>query len=675
MPWVLLCARIWYGQVYFVHQIMAMSMAHQAALSVGPALYVPSSLQAVFHGVAPLLITTGFLTRPVSLVVMVFEIMAGMHGTFSAPEVGRLGLLVWLAVYGAGPLSLDALLARGLSLAPLGIMGYLLRAYEWVDQYIAAHFVVVVRLAIATAFVSSAILWLPGAGGMVPFGSPEYTALRYMIFIAGWLVAAGLLTRISLVAGMVAVAGVNTLASMDDRFSVLLPLILVAVSGPGPKSIDALLVKLAKMHARQPEGLSAEIPHVVVVGGGFGGIAVVAGLRKSPCRITLIDQNNHHLFQPLLYQVATAALSAGQIAIPIRSLFRNQFNVQVRLGKVTGVDASTREVEIGATKVKYDYLVLATGAQHSYFGQDDWASFAPGLKSLDDAVSIRSQILRAFEEAENSDDDAQRRAWLTFVIVGGGPTGIELAGAIAELARHGLEQEYRNIDPSKARVVLLQAGSRLLPTFPPRLSEATLRSLQDLGVEVRLDTRVTGIDETGVDLGDRHIAARTTVWAAGVAASAAAEWLGQQTDRSGRLTVAQDLSVPAFQNIYAIGDTALSLGWDGNPVPGLAPAARQQGKYVARVIGAQLAGHRPPPVFQYRHWGSLATIGRQAAVAHLGGVCVRGAIAWWFWGAAHIFFLVGGRNRLAVIFDWIWSYLTYRHGSRLIGKRSGSIPS
>jgi len=392
----------------------------------------------------------------------------------------------------------------------------------------------------------------------------------------------------------------------------------------------------------------------------------VQALRNERCRITLIDQRNHHLFQPLLYQVATAALSPAEIATPIRSLFRGQHNVRVRLGQVTGVDTIAREVQLGNAREKFDYLVLATGAQHSYFGKDDWAPFAPGLKSIEDATAVRSRLLRAFEEAENTTDEIERAAWLTFVIVGGGPTGIELAGAIAELARHGMDQEYRSIDPTTARVILLQAGPRVLPAFPAPLSVAAERSLRTLGVEVRLETRVLGVDRNGVDAGGQRIPARTVLWAAGVAASPAAQWLRQTTDHSGRVAVADDLSVSDLPHIYAIGDTAYSLGWCGRPVPGLAPAAKQQGKHVARVIGAHLTGKHPPPPFRYRHFGSLATIGRQAAVAEIGGIRIWGAPAWWFWGAAHIAFLVGGRNRATVMLDWLWAYLTYRRSTRLI---------
>jgi len=505
------------------------------------------------------------------------------------------------------------------------------------------------------------------------FGQAAHQGLAALFTYPTWVaallafcIAFGCMTRpaMFIYAAMVPLAGIAM--SMDDRLAMLLLLLMFVATGPGVISVDHWLARWVLDRPEKEEGTLDECPHVVVVGGGFGGVETVRGLRNSRCRITLIDQRNHHLFQPLLYQIATAALSPGEIATPIRSLFRGQRNVQVRLGSVTGIDTAAREVLIGAASLKFDYLVLATGARHSYFGNDHWAPFAPGLKSIEDATSIRSRLLRAFEEAETAADEATRAAWLTFIIVGGGPTGIELAGAIAELAHHGMDQEYRTIDPSTSRVILVHAGPRVLPTFPPSLSAAAERSLRKLGVTIYLDTRVLGVDQEGADLGKERIASRTILWAAGVAASPVARWLNQPEDASGRIKVNDDLSVPAAEGIYAIGDAAASLGWNGAAVPGLAPAAKQQGRYAARVIDAQLAGRRPPPPFRYRHFGSLATIGRQAAVAEIGPIRMWGAPAWWFWGAAHIAFLTGGPNRVKVMLDWLWAYVTYRRSTRLI---------
>jgi NADH dehydrogenase/putative oxidoreductase len=380
----------------------------------------------------------------------------------------------------------------------------------------------------------------------------------------------------------------------------------------------------------------------------------------------MIDQRNYHLFQPLLYQVATASLSPADIATPVRALFRNQPNVRILLGGVTGVDTAAKTVRLAHQVIAYDHLVLATGAQHSYFGHDDWAAFAPGLKTIEDSTAIRRRLLLAFEEAEGAEAAADRQAWLTFVIVGGGPTGVELAGAIAELARHGMEQEFRAIDPTSARVILVQAGARLLPSFPETLSREAERALTQLGVDVRLDQAVEAVSDTSVVVGGRIIPARTVLWAAGVMASPAAAWLGVPADRAGRVPVDTALKVPGLDSVYAIGDTAASSGWAGQPVPGLAPAAKQGGAYVARVIHAQLIGRAVPGPFRYRHFGSLATIGRQSAVADFGFVRLRGAFAWWMWGAAHLAFLVGGQNRTTVLVQWLWAYVTYRRGPRLI---------
>jgi NADH dehydrogenase/putative oxidoreductase len=405
---------------------------------------------------------------------------------------------------------------------------------------------------------------------------------------------------------------------------------------------------------------------VVIVGAGFGGLACAARLAHLPVQVTIVDRQNYHLFQPLLYQVATTALSPGDIAAPIRGLFREHFNVTVLLGNVTAVDTAGRHVLVNEQRLPYDYLVLATGAAHSYFGRDEWATHAPGLKRVEDAVEMRRRLLSAFERAEAADDENERRRLLTFVIVGGGPTGVELAGAIAELARFGMEKDFRRYDPAAARVILVQAGPRVLPTFPDTLSAQTRSALDRLGVEVLLNSRVERIDDDGVIVNGERIASRTVLWAAGVVASPAAKWLSAEADSAGRVKVEADLSVPGLKNVFVIGDTAASNGWNGQPVPGLAPAAKQGGAFVARVVGARVLGRREPARFVYRHLGSLATIGRKAAVADFGFVRLRGAIAWWFWGAVHVALLVGLRNRFSVMLDWFWAYLTFRSGTRLI---------
>jgi NADH dehydrogenase len=407
-------------------------------------------------------------------------------------------------------------------------------------------------------------------------------------------------------------------------------------------------------------------PHVVVVGGGFGGLWACRALRKAPVRVTLLDRRNHHLFQPLLYQVATASLNPADIAAPIRSILRAQKNVTVLLGEAASVDVGGRQLVLAdGARLPYDFLVLATGATHSYFGRNEWAAHAPGLKTIEDALEIRRRVLLAYESAEREDDPERRRAWLTFVIVGAGPTGVEMAGALAEIARHALPGEFRHIDPGSARVVLLEGAPRVLPPYPEDLSARAKRQLERLGVEVRTGATVSGIDAQGVSVGDERIASRTVVWAAGVQASPLAASLGVPLDRAGRVKVSPDLTVPGRDDVYVVGDLAL-LEQDGRPIPGVSPAAMQEGEHAAHNIARTLAG-APREAFRYWDKGSFATVGRGAAVGEvLGRLRLSGFVAWVAWLAIHIFFLIGFRNRVFVMMHWAYSYITYKRGSRLI---------
>ncbi|MEO1091551.1 MAG: NAD(P)/FAD-dependent oxidoreductase [Pseudomonadota bacterium] len=407
-------------------------------------------------------------------------------------------------------------------------------------------------------------------------------------------------------------------------------------------------------------------PRVVVVGGGFAGMAATRALARSGARVTLVDRRNHHLFQPLLYQVATAALSPGDIAWPIRAMLRGQANVRVLLSRVVGVDMAAQCVKLEDDEIPFDHLVLATGARHAYFGRDEWEERAPGLKKILDATHIREKLLMAFERAEALDDPVATKRLLTFVVIGGGPTGVEMAGAIAELAQHTLARDFRIIDPASARVVLIQAGARLLETFPERLSENARRELVELGVEVRLGERVNALTDDGVQVGDEDIPSANVVWAAGVMASPAGKWLGAAVDRAGRVIVEPDLSVPGHPNVFVIGDTASAVRANGEPVPGIAPAAKQMGTHVGRTLAARIVGGREPGAFRYRHLGNLATIGRTAAVADFGWIKMTGHIAWVLWAIVHVFFLIGWRNRLVVALSWFWSYVTYGRGVRLV---------
>ena len=405
-------------------------------------------------------------------------------------------------------------------------------------------------------------------------------------------------------------------------------------------------------------------PRVIVIGGGFAGLSVVRGLRHAPVDLLLIDRCNHHLFQPLLYQVATAGLAAPSIAAPLRHILRQQGNVTVYLGEVLAIDAAVRFVTVDERILSYDYLVLATGTTHAYFDHEDWAQHAPGLKTLEDAFGIRARILNAFEQAELAEDEATRAAWLSFVIVGGGPTGVELAGTLAEIAHHTLKQEFRRIDPARSRVRLVEAGPRLLAAFPQALSTAARRQLERLGVEVVTGQAITDVDAAAVRVGAETIAARTVLWAAGVAASPLGRLTGAPMDRVGRVQVAADLSVPTHPEIFVAGDLASAAGPSG-PVPGIAPAAKQMGRHVALTIQARLAG-REAQAFRYHHHGLLATVGRMAAVVDLGWLRLTGLLAWWFWLLTHIYFLIGFRNRLVVLIDWAAAYFTYERGARII---------
>lgn len=411
---------------------------------------------------------------------------------------------------------------------------------------------------------------------------------------------------------------------------------------------------------------TAQKHRVVVIGGGFGGLATIEALKGAAVDITVIDRRNHHLFQPLLYQVATTALGPSEIAWPIRMLLKHRPEVTTLLGNVTGVDRARQAVllEDGA-EVPFDTLVIATGARHGYFGHDEWEPHAPGLKTLEDATAMRRRLLLAFEAAERETDAARRRAMLTFAIIGAGPTGVELSGAIIELARTTLRDEFRSIRPEDARVVLIEMGPRVLANFRESLSDYAKSALEKLGVEVMLGRAVTEITSDAVHLGEEVLPAGTIIWAAGVLASPAAEWLGVEADRAGRIKVAPDLSVPGSPNIFAIGDTVTVAGPNGKPVPGIGDAAKQAGRHVAGVIRARLGGRAGGP-FRYRHLGDIATVGKSAALIDFGWVQLTGWIGWWTWGLAHIYFLIGLKNRVSVAISWLWIYLTGHRGARLI---------
>lgn len=406
---------------------------------------------------------------------------------------------------------------------------------------------------------------------------------------------------------------------------------------------------------------------VVIVGAGFGGLSAAKALSGTDVEVTLVDRRNHHLFQPLLYQVASAALSPADIAVPIRSILSGQKNATILMGKVTGVDVAAKSVFLADDRtVPYDTLILGTGARHAYFGHPEWEASAPGLKTLGDATAIRHRLLAAFEQAEATQDMAARQRLMTVAVIGGGPTGVEMAGAVAELAKSTLKGEFRHIDPRETRILLIEAGPRILTSFPEDLSLKAAKQLARLGVEVHLGTPVSLCDEDGIVVGEERIPAATVIWGAGVQASPVGKWLGIETDRAGRVPVQGDFTVPGHADIFVIGDVATLKDRDGTLLPGVAPAAKQAGAYVAGVIQARLAGKSAPKLFRYRNYGNVATIGRGAAVADFGWAKFSGTIAWWLWGIVHIFFLIGFRNRIVVAINWLWSYLTFKRGARLI---------
>lgn len=444
-------------------------------------------------------------------------------------------------------------------------------------------------------------------------------------------------------------------------------------------SIQRIFIEnLMKESSNPPASIApACIPHVLILGGGFGGLWATRALASAPVRITLVDRTNHHLFQPLLYQVATAGLSAPDIAAPLRHILHRQRNVTVLLGDARAIDCTARRVTLdyagqGCGHIDYDYLIVATGATHAYFGHDDWAKHAPGLKTLDDALAIRRRILTAFEAAEREDDPAARAALMNFVVIGGGPTGVELAGTLAEIARHTLPREFRRCDPRQAQIHLLEAGPRVLGAMPESLSASARKQLERLGVSVHTGQAVTSIDAQGVSLGATRIESRSVLWAAGVAASPLGQLLDVEPDRAGRVSVQPDLSIAGHPEIFVIGDLARVVQASGQLVPGIAPAAKQMGAHVAAVIRARLRGESPQP-FRYRDYGNLATIGRMAAVVDLGRLKFSGLLAWWFWLAAHIFFLIGFRNRIVVMLDWAWSYWSYQRNARIIVGRESPV--
>jgi NADH dehydrogenase FAD-containing subunit/uncharacterized membrane protein YphA (DoxX/SURF4 family) len=671
--------RIWIAKFFVVSGMMeAMHLSDAAAQQhVGGwfGALMRSGLHPTLELISATLFVLGLLTQLDALVLLMLSFV-GMAPLASDAQLLVCALLVYYWLGGAGPLSLDSLLG-GLASSALAFANTAREVIAAVRKRILPAFQVLLRTWLAVSLVEKPLseygapaLILSFAHAGPAASAPALNTLVCLTVCALLILGAGtryvsifLLLRLS--------AGAMMGWHYGSAFYWELVLALIALQGAGPWSIDALIESWLRRTQPEFEGKLARpltgLPRVVIVGAGFGGLSCAKYLQHSPVAVTLVDRANHHLFQPLLYQVATASLSPGDIASPIRSIFREASNTQVLYGAVTGIDTANRTVKLDSLSVPYDYLVLATGATHGYFGKDAWRTWAPGLKRLEDATEIRRRLLTAFEKAELTEDAQERDALLTFLVVGGGPTGVELAGAIAELTRLGMERDFRRFEPSQARVILVQSGPRILPTFPESLSRVAQRALERLGVEVRIDSRVEMIDTAGVSVSGERIAARTVLWAAGVVASPAGAWLGAACDNAGRIVVGSDLSVPGMSRVFAIGDTAASKGWNGANVPGLAPAAKQAGVYVARVIDDQACGRKVAGApFRYRHWGSLAAIGRKAAVVDFGRLKLWGAPAWWLWGVLHVGLLVGVRNRIATVINWFCSYITFRSAIRLI---------
>ncbi len=667
-PFLDLAIRLWLAQLFWVSGVLKLANWDNALLLATYEYPVPwldpataAALGIAIEVIGPVLLALGLATRLAAIPLLILTLVIQFEYRALDQHLYWAALFGWYVVMGAGPISLDRLLAPGLAASALPLVKPLGRLYATLTRALGPVYQLALRLWLATLWFTPVLVGRSFLEAVLGFVSP--------------LLALGLATRLAAIGALLALLGAGFMGADElqniNRLYECLLLGLIVLRGPGPIAADAILKQQLARWFPPLESWSdaalADVPHVVVVGAGFGGLKAAHGLRLAACRVTVIDKRNYHLFQPLLYQVATASLSPADVATPIRALFRDQHNVRVLLGEVADVDAAERQVILSdGARIDYDYLVLATGARHSYFGRDDWEPYAPGLKRIDDATAIRRRLLLAFEQAENCADPEERQRLLTFVIVGGGPTGVELAGAIAELAQHGLAGEFRNIDPAQARVLLVQSAPRLLPAFPESLSAVSAQSLRALGVEVLTKSRVENIDAEGVLVSGQRIGSRTVFWAAGVMASPAAQWLQAAADPAGRLKVGPDLTVPGLPNVFAIGDTALSDAWNGQPVPGLAPAAKQQGAYVASAIKARLEGRAGLPPFRYHHLGNLATIGRQAAVVDFGWIRFSGALAWWLWGVAHVFFLVDTRKRISVAIEWFWAYLTYQRGTRLI---------
>lgn len=698
-----LVLRIYLGQIFFISGLLKI-MDWDKALYLSQHEYPVSWLDpilAAYVGVSIELVASAFLiigllTRFAAFSMLLLTLVIQIEYQVLNTQSIWILLMGWFVIMGAGKLSLDHLM-RGIRDSAIVFSRPISLFFTEITRFVGPFYKLTLRFWIACILITGGWLVLGSVGDAYPYPVLGYQFsnswisilqnhwYEVLLIVSGALIGLGFISRwiaLFLLGGIAWVACASiplTDGQINEAVGWVFLLGLILLYGPGTISLDhgirhGLRRKLRTLlnEEREKQG---KLPEVVIIGGGFGGVAAAKALKTTACHVTLIDKHNYHLFQPLLYQVATAGLSPAEIAAPIRALFDDQPNISIVLGEVVDVESTKQTVILkSGDPLHYDYLIIATGAQHSYFGQDAWAAHAPGLKKIEDALSIRQKMLTSFEMAENAKDPDMHEALLTLVIIGGGPTGIELAGAFAELAYQGMENEFRQINPKNAKIILIEAGPRLLGVMPESLANYTEKALTHLGVTVLLNSRVEKIDENGVTANGVFIPTKNVFWAAGVQASSASKWLNASTDRAGRIEVGPDLSVPGCNNVYAIGDTVLANAWNGKPMPGLAPAAKQSGQYIAKLIQRRIEEQTASKPFKYRHYGSLATIGRSLAVVDFGKFQLSGTLAWWFWGGIHLYFINNMRNRMMIMLQWFWSYITFKKSSRIIYESDVSEP-
>ena len=654
----------WDNALYLAENEYAVSWASAHTIAI---------IDIIIELVAAPLLLIGLFTRFAAFSMLLLSLFLQITYYPTNSQVFWIILLSWFVVKGAGRRSLDSFLDKGLDDSIFSFVSFFKKIFRKISYF--EH----VYLVLVRCWLSLTLLSFIDAG-MIPFYKEGFFLFLQndYSFIDGITFSILLFLSVCIFLGFNFRLSLIALLSYSNHLSLyngtvefvfwFVFFIFFILNGAGKYSLDSIIKKYLKLFAKNSKNYN-NFPHIVIVGAGFAGVTAAKLLKNTACKITLIDKHNYHLFQPLLYQVATASLAPSDIAQPIRSLFDEQSNIRILMNEVVKIDSKKNQVFLKDNNdINYDYLILATGATHSYFGKNEWQKYAPGLKTLEDAIEIRQKILQSFEKAENFDDKQKQQEFLSFVIIGGGPTGVELAGSIAELAYHGMKGEFSHLDPNIAKIYLIQSPEYLLPNFDNKLSDFTQKSLEKLGVIVLTNNRVTNIDDEGVSIGDQKILSQNVFWAAGVQASPIKDWLEVETDRSNRVVTDEYLRAKNYENIFIAGDAALSSSWKGNAMPGIAPAAKQSGKYIAQYIRREIEERKQIKAFKYIHYGNLATIGRKSAVADFSLIKIKGSVAWWLWGIIHIFFLVGAKSRITVMLEWFWAYVTFKKGTRLITK-------